>query len=195
MKSKDNHFVKYYCLNRIVRGSAFTALIILFSYNEVYSQSQKEIEYRFKAVYMLNFLQFVEWPDSVIKNDQSPIILSIVGDDPFGNILDETFHNEKFNGHPILLSRYQTVNEAGKCHIMFIGSSEKNISKEILRRLNEASILTVSDLNDFGNQGGGIGFYLEKNKVRFEINLMALKQGELKASSKLLRLAKIINPL
>lgn len=159
------------------------------------AQNQNEIEYRFKAVYLLNFLQFIEWPDSVVENDQSPIVLSVAGNDPFGDILDDTFRNERIGGHPVVIHRFRSVNEIGKCHAVFISASEKNSFQERLQRLNESSILTVSDIENFGDRGGGIGFYLEKNKVRFKINLKALKQGELKASSKLLRLAKIINPL
>ncbi|MBI2429036.1 MAG: YfiR family protein [Ignavibacteriales bacterium] len=171
------------------------AATVLFTAATTYSQSQKEIEYRFKAVYLLNFLQFIEWPDSYHDNDQSPIILSIVGDDPFGEILDETFRNEKIGGHPVVLYRFDSITKIGKCHAVFICESEKNIPPEMLQKLNAASILTISDMDDFGDRGGSIGFYLERNKVRFEINMKALKQGDLKASSKLLRLARITNPL
>ncbi|MFA6540718.1 MAG: YfiR family protein [Bacteroidota bacterium] len=194
MKPKRGNSIKNSSLRRLARVYVLSAAVLLLMCTAALSQSQKEIEYRFKAVYMLNFLQFMEWPDSAFENDQSPIIISVVGDDPFGNILDETFRNEKFNGHPVMLTRFHSINEAGKSHIMFIGTSEKNISTEVLKRLSEASVLTISDLDHFGTMGGGIGFYIEQNKVRFEINLNALKQGDLKASSKLLRLARIVNP-
>lgn len=187
--------IKNYLLCKGINVCCMIAVNILFVSMLSYSQNQKEIEYRFKAVYLLNFLQFIEWPDSVLENDQSPIILSVVGDDPFGNIIDETFHNEKIGAHPVVITRFRSVNEIGKCHAVFISASEEHALHERLQHLNESSILTVSDIDNFGERGGGIGFYLEKNKVRFKINLMALKQGDLKASSKLLRLAKIINPL
>ncbi|MEW5797509.1 MAG: YfiR family protein [Bacteroidota bacterium] len=195
MSTINRQNIKNYKRGTGLNIAVLIAVNILFVSMISYSQNQKEIEYRFKAVYLLNFLQFVEWPDSVIEKDQSPIILSIVGDDPFGDIIDETFRNEKIGTHPVLITRFRSINEIGKCHAVFISASEKHALHERLQRLNESSILTVSDIDNFGERGGGIGFYLEKNKVRFKINLMALKQGDLKASSKLLRLAKIINPL
>ena len=158
------------------------------------AQSEREIEYRFKAVYILNFFQFVEWPDSSFENDRSPIVLAVLGDDPFGKILDETVQSEKVGSHPIIVKRFHVLNELGSCHAIFISSSEKGSVQTILKHVDDRPILTISDIDDFGDRGGDIGFYLENNKIRFAINMQALKQSDLKVSSKLLRLAKVINP-
>jgi hypothetical protein len=166
-----------------------------FNSDLAYSQTQKEIEYRLKAAYLFNFIQFVEWPPEVFENEESPIIIAVLGIDPFGKILDETIQNEKIGNHPIVIKRFRYFSQLEFCHVLYISYSERGSIRSILNRIKDSSILTVSDINDFGSYGGNISFYLEENKLRFAINLQTLDQADLKVSSKLLRLAKVINPL
>jgi YfiR/HmsC-like len=180
-----------------VRKSYLLILIIAFTFSNVhsYSQTQKEIEYKLKAAYLLHFLQFVEWPDSVFENEKSPIVVTILGDDPFGNTLDDITKSEKIGEHPIVIKRTHSLGNVDFCHVLYISSSEKDNFRSILKHIDSAPILTISDIDNFGEEGGNISFYLEENKLRFAINLQTLKQADLKVSSKLLRLAKIINPI
>jgi YfiR/HmsC-like len=172
----------------------FIAALTLFNANS-YSQTQKEIEYKLEAAYLLHFLQFVEWPDSVFENEKSPLVITILGDDPFGNILDEITKSEKIGEHSIIIKRVHSLNNLRFCNVLYISSSERENFKSILKHIDSAPVLTISDIDDFSEQGGNISFYLEENKIRFAINIQTLKQADLKVSSKLLRLAKIVNPL
>ena len=171
------------------------AAILLLNSPAEYAQPENEVEYRLKAVYLLNFLQFVDWPENVFDNEDSPIILSIIGDDPFGKILDETVEDEKISKHPVLIKRFRTLNELKFSHALFICSSEEEDYSTILNLVCESPVLTISDIGGFSNQGGDIEFYTEKNKIRFTINVQSLKKSNLKVSSKLLRLAKVINEI
>ena len=89
----------------------------------------------------------------------------------------------------------KSSSDINSCHVLFISSSEKIIIKTILKKVDNNPILTVSDINGFSEQGGSIEFYVEENKIRFAINMRTLKETDIKVSSKLLRLAKVINPL
>ncbi len=180
---------------RIVRLSVLVFLFVLFNRSILFSQSQKEIEYRFKAVYLFNFLQFTEWPDSAFENSTSPIIIGIIGEDPFGPVLEEAIQSEKINDRSIVVRRFRWIDEVTHCHALFVSPSEKENLNFIFRRVADLPILTMSDLNHFGDSGGAITFYLENNRIRFEVNMNALRRSGLKLSSKLLRLARIVNPL
>ncbi|HTR82092.1 MAG TPA: YfiR family protein [Bacteroidota bacterium] len=171
------------------------ASICIFRSSIAHAQTSKEVEYRFKAVYILNFLQFVEWPDSAFPNQDAPIVLAVLGEDPFGKVLDETVQSEKIGARSIVVKRFHSLGEFSPCQVLFVSSSEKESFHSVLRRIGDSSTLTVSDMDDFGGQGGGIGFFMDNNKLRFEINMQALKVADLKASSKLLRLARVINPI
>jgi len=64
--------------------------------------------------------------------------------------------------------------------------------RPILEGLKGTNILTVGDTPGYAKQGCMIDFLMEDNKVRFEINAGAASLANLKISSKLLSLAKIV---
>jgi hypothetical protein len=170
----------------------FFITIINFSLPKI-SIAQSEVEYKLKAAYLLNFLEFIEFPANAFKTPVSPVVITILGKDPFGKIIDEIVSGEKIRNHPIVVKRIQTLNNLDNCHVLFISSSEKDNIYSILRKTKDSPVLTISDVEGFGKLGLGINFYLESSKIRFEINLTPLLESDIKVSSKLLRLAKVIN--
>jgi YfiR/HmsC-like len=171
------------------------SMAFFFNSSLAYSQTEKEIEYKLKAVYILNFLQFTEWPDSIFENNNAPITVAILGKDPFGKIIDETVKDEKIGGHPILIKRFEDLTGIDSCRVVFICLSKRETYKSILKLIDGFPTLTISSITGFADEGGDIGFYIEDNKLRFAVNLQSLNKSDIKISSKLLRLAKIINPL
>lgn len=80
-----------------------------------------------------------------------------------------------------------------KCHVLFVGKSEDKQLVRILDRLRDWNVLTVSDIGDFAQRGGIIGLTKKEDKIHFEINLDASKMAGLRISSRLLKLARIVN--
>ena len=150
-------------------------------------------EYQIKAVFLYNFAEFVEWPPEVFSSSQSPLIIGILGDDPFGRYIDEAVRDEKINNRPLEIRRFARIEDIGDCHILFISRSETGRLDRVLERLNGRSVLTVSDIDEFSRLGGMIRFVTEMSKVRLKINLRAAKQAHLTISSKLLRPAEIVS--
>jgi hypothetical protein len=147
-----------------------------------------------EAVFLFNFTQFVDWPPQAFAGPGSPIVIGVLGSDPFGAALDEVVRGEVVNGHPLVVHRAQRVQELADCQILFIGSSERAHLAPVLAALKGRNILTVSDLDEFANQGGMICFVLVDNKVRLRVNVEAAKAAGLTLSSKLLRFAQIVGP-
>jgi hypothetical protein len=158
------------------------------------AQAKSSQEYALKAVFLYNFAQFVEWPNSTFDAATAPIVIGILGDDPFGSYLDETLLGETVNGHPLIVQRFQEIAEVQSCHILFISKSESDRLNSIITTLKGRSILTVCDTRGFARQGVMIRFVKRDNKVRLRINTEAVKAGNLAISSKLLRLAEIVTP-
>ncbi len=150
-------------------------------------------EYKVKAVFMFNFTQFVEWPQSAFASTSSPFVIGILGDDPFGSYLDETVANEKVNGHPLIVQRYREVKDVKNCHILFINFAEADKLRENLLAVS-SHVLTVSDRDNFVRMGGMIRLFTESNKIRLQINPDAARSAELLISSKLLRVSDIFDP-
>jgi hypothetical protein len=80
------------------------------------------------------------------------------------------------------------------CQLLFVSRSQTHKLHDVISTLREQPVLTVSDIDNFIESGGIIGFRLIDNKVRFDINTGAAKTAGLSISSKLLTLASTIRP-
>ena len=156
-------------------------------------QTATSPEYQVKAVFLFNFTQFVEWPAKAFPEEETPLVIGVLGEDPFGSYLDETGEGEKVKGHPLVVRRFYSAEDARSCHILFINGATTEKLKQVLADLKGQSVLTVSDATDFARQGGMVRFFTENNKIRIRINLEATKAANLTISSKLLRLAEIVD--
>jgi hypothetical protein len=150
-------------------------------------------EYQVKAVFLYNFVQFVQWPADTFNSPDQPFCIGILGDDPFGDFMDQTVAGEKINGHPLVIRRYTSLDGADDCQILFISSSETPQMAGLLGALKNKSILTVSDVDGFIKNGGIVRFFTQDNKIHLRINLEAAKSVNLTISSQLLRLADLVD--
>lgn len=146
-------------------------------------------EYDVKAAYLYNFAKFVKWPSDSKAARNSSFTICVLGNDPFGGALETTVSGEKIDGKPAAVKRIAGVRDASTCNILYIAPSERWRVGEILSTLNRDSTLTVSDIPEFTDRGGMIGFVLDSGRVRFKINLSAAQEARLNLSSELLKVA------
>jgi YfiR/HmsC-like len=151
------------------------------------AQQSKPDEYQVKAVYLFNFGRFIEWPDAAMKGQTFTIC--VLGEDPFGRVLDATLAGEAINSRKLVARRIGSVRDATNCQILFVSSSEASRVADIVASLSKTGTLTVSDTPGFTNKGGMIQFVLIENKVRFDVNLTAAEKEGLTISSQLLKVA------
>ncbi|HEX2854625.1 MAG TPA: YfiR family protein [Opitutaceae bacterium] len=149
-------------------------------------------EYQLKAVFLYNFAHFVEWPSQAFPEPHAPLVIGVLGEDPFGRFLDEVVAGEKVNDHSLSVRRFRRLEEIDRCHVLFVSQSETDRLGEIFERLKSRSILIVGESEGFSLRGGMVRFVTEKNKVRLRINLEAARAAGLIISSKLLRPAEIV---
>ena len=146
-------------------------------------------EYEVKAAFLHNFARFVEWPEAAASG---PLVVGVLGEDPFGPLLDRTFAGKTLRNQPIHVRRLARVEDAAGVHVVFISRSEEGRLADILRPLRGTPVLTVSDIPDFAARGGIIGLRLEDQKVRFDIDPNQAARAGLKLSSQLLKLARLV---
>jgi len=151
--------------------------------------AQKPSEYRVKAAYLYGFGRFVDWPATAPAAAEKAFVVCVLGDDPFGRLLDEVATDAVMKDKPVEIRRISRVEESGSCHTLFIGASEGSRLGRILDSLGERPVLTVSDAPGFAERGGMIGFFLDDNRVRFTVNLAATQEAGLRMNSELLRVA------
>jgi hypothetical protein len=157
--------------------------------------SSDSSEYLIKAGFIYNFAKLVEWPTTAFAQPDSPIVIGILGNDPFGATLDRIVADKKINGRGFVIKRLKwgrDLKNLKDCNILFVSSSEKEHMDSVVDAMKWLPILTIGETPGFAKRGGIINFTLEDNKVRFEVNVEAAKYANLTISSRLLTLARII---
>jgi hypothetical protein len=147
-------------------------------------------EYAVKAAFLHQFLRFsspAETPSPRPAADDCRIC--IVGNDPFGRVLDDAVRGKTARGKPISVHRFAQVSDLEPCALVFVASSEMPYLPRILQRLRGTGSLTVGDSRDFPRVGGMIGFFLVEARVRFAVDERTARAEDVVLSSLLLTVA------
>ena len=156
------------------------------------AQSSASSEYLIKAGFIYNFAKLMEWPAPVFPQPNSPIVIAILGTDPFQGTLDSVLRGKQVNGRDFVVKHLKWGDDLKGCNIIFVSSSEKAHFDDFFHQIHGLPILTIGDTPGFAESGGIINFVLEDDKVRFEIDVDAARQANINISSRLLALAKIV---
>jgi YfiR/HmsC-like len=149
-------------------------------------------EYQVKAAFLYNFAKFVEWPPEAFKTPRDPILVCVLGHNPFGNALEEAIRGKSIAGRTFAYRHVLDAESASACQILFVGSEESKHFRALLESLKPMGILTVGEAQGFAADGGVINFRLDDGRVHFEINVDAAEHEQLHISAKLLSLAQIV---
>jgi len=166
------------------------ALLALVT-THVQGQSPIPDEYQVKAAFLFNFAKFVEWPAAAFKGPEDPLAICVLGQDPFGTILEDVVRNKTVSNRAFVIREVSNAQQAISCQIVFVSASERKRFRPLLDGLKGRSILTVGEAEDFTANGGIINFKLKDARVRIEIDAGAADRAGLRISSKLLSLADI----
>jgi hypothetical protein len=166
------------------RHFALAAMLSLSTLRCPAEANVNPLEYRVKAAFLFNFLKFIEWPAAT---GDSPWVIGILGGDPFGGALEETVRGKLVNGRAIQVRRYAKSADVKECNILFIDHAEY----ERLGTPSQQGLLTVGEASGFLQSGGIVNFYLEDNRVHFEIRAAAAHSAGLRISAQLLKLGRV----
>jgi uncharacterized protein DUF4154 len=144
-------------------------------------------EYQIKAAFLFNFAKFVAWPPQAFPDTSTPLVIGVLGQDPFGSYLDDIVRGERVDNRQLVVQRYHSPGEIKQCHVLFISRSESGRVNQIVAGLRNRNLLIVTDA-DGGDGGVVIRFVNDGNRIRFKIDAQAAKAANLTISSKLMRL-------
>ena len=170
------------------RGFVLVAALVAVSM----AMAQTAEEYQVKAAFLYNFAKFVEWPTQTFKTPQDPVVVCVLGHNPFGSALEEAIRGKSIEGRAFAFRQVAYAEDASACQILFVSSAEGKRFRSLCGNLRPAGILTVGEAPGFAADGGVINFKLDGGHVRFEINVDAAEREQLHISSKLLSLAQIV---
>ncbi len=147
-------------------------------------------EYTAKAYSLLLFSRYVEWPPQKFAGPGAPIIIGVLGSNPFGAVLEETVRGQRSQDRPVEIHLISTVEEAAACHLVFISREEARQQADWLGRLRDLPVLTVAETADSLMQGAVVGFVMEPKaggaKLRFDASLPAMQRAGLRISTPML---------
>jgi hypothetical protein len=151
-------------------------------------------EYEVKSAFLYNFMKFVEWPEGAFENPQQPILLGILGEDPFGELIDRKFAGRMVNGRAVVIRRFAslTATASPELKVLFVSRSESRHLDQVLTSVKANSILTVGDTEGFAERGVMINLRIIDDNVRFEVSMKAASQSKLSISAKVLQLAAVV---
>jgi uncharacterized protein DUF4154 len=156
--------------------------------NNAQAQSQPD-EYRIKAAFLFHFAQLIDWPLEVFQVDNS-LLLCTLGDDSFRGEMESSVEGKTIGSRVLHVRHFSRDDNVAGCHMLFVGRNESQRIPVILAGLKRAPVVTVGETVNFVDHGGVLGFCIEGNKIRFEVNLEAAERAKVKISSRLLLLAK-----
>jgi hypothetical protein len=149
-------------------------------------------EYQIKAVMLFNLTHFVDWPADAFADANSPIIIGIVGRNPFGHYLEAAGRGETVNGRRIVIRNFTRSQAIAPCHIVFICANEKPKLDQIFSKLKGRPVLTVSEIEQFSSLPGGMILFHtnSEKKIKLRLNLESARSAGLNISSKLIQVAE-----
>lgn len=125
---------------------------------------------RVKAAYLRNFAHYVTWPENTFPDSSSPWHICILGEDPFGDVLESIFEGRTEQGRTFEVYRADKLDDLPTCQMVFVAYKDAKKRRTALGELKNMTILTIGDAPDFLRDGGVIQFQVG-DRVRMSINL------------------------
>lgn len=153
--------------------------LIMFFINHTASAQES----KFKALFIQKFIEYTNWPDN-----RNEVVVGVFGNSQV--LLElEKFSNSK--------RRYSIVKIAGagdiaKCDVIYLPEAQDRNFDLVIQATVNKNVLLITDNSSFAGRGSCISFYLEDSKLKFIVNQDAVKKANLRLSSALLSLAKVM---
>jgi hypothetical protein len=147
-------------------------------------------EYNVKAVSLYAFGRYVTWPEAAFESDESPVVIGVLGGNPFGDALERIAAKKTMNGRPMVIKQLAGTNEVAGSHIVFVTRSvSPEVETEVLQSTAGKPVLVVGETPGFADRGGIVNFFLSGANIKFELNPARGAACQLHLDAKLLSLA------
>ena len=167
--------------------------VALFTPAEVRCGEPALTEYQVKALCLVNFARYTEWPAGTFAGADAPLVIGIMANSQLATNLQNATSDKKIGGRSVVVRELSVETDCDKCQVLFVGASETKRLAKILERVKEEHILTVGETESFLQQGGMINFAMRGGRVRFDVDLNTAHHMGLQISSKVLSLADTVH--
>lgn len=169
--------------------SVVLVLFMLFGIQSQVFATQEESTHQAIALFLYNFANYVDWPNDAYRSKNATLNMCVVGQARFVPYLD-AFEGALIRNRQLSIVKLPQINLEKKCHVLFLDDEEKKMIENIQVIHTSDYVLSISDDNNFVEDGGVVSVFARQEAVQFDVNLgQALKNG-LYISSDLLGLAR-----
>ena len=171
----------------MTQGSALLATFLLGAW--LASPCRADLsEDQAKTSLIYNLTKFVQWPQS--PADKMLNVCVYREDTIISTLL--TLRDKTSKGLGLRIQRVDTTEESRGCHVLFIGRGEQTNLRLLSRALRGQDTLVVSDIPDSAALGAMVEIFLDNRRIAFKLNKGTADEANLKLSSQLLSLAKVV---
>lgn len=150
-------------------------------------------EAQVRAAYVYNFLKFVEWPADSTRGPRQRVLVAIIGKGATADATAKFLVSKKLGDRPIEVFRVGWDQELAGASAVFMADRDAARQRHVLNAIASAPMLTIGDGEEFATRGGMIALVSVERRVRFDINVDAVRAARLGVSSKLLALSRRVH--
>ena len=146
-----------------------------------------------KAAFLYHFAKFVEWPEEALSRESDPFTICLIGEQHMTEATNQFVKNKQVHGRTVVARAATSATDIAGCHLLFVDATVRQMEKLTAISDSTSPMLTVGESDRFLSHGGMIKLFVEDGKMRFAISPYAAERAQLKISSKLLALGKIVS--
>lgn len=149
-------------------------------------------EHAVLAALTFNIVRLTSWPESSPANANEELQLCLVGD----NVVQQSFlsiDRKNFGKKTLNVINMTRLRNLKQCQVLYISELKQNLLQQVFVELNNEPILTIGESHQFAATGGMVGLENVNGKINILVNLAVVRQSGLNISSRLLKLAHIVD--
>jgi hypothetical protein len=145
-----------------------------------------------KAAYIERITRFVEWPAKDSFQSEQQFVIGVYDEDEFFLTLTAVFKEKSIKELKVKVITVDNPKQINGCNLCYISKNAKSRIKEFIDIANSSGVLLISGSTGFCKSGVHINFYLEDEKLKFEINELSLASAGFRVSYLLKQNTRII---
>ena len=166
---------------KTIKHLMLASLLTAFFVQPLHAQT-----YKYHSLFIYNFTKYIQWPASYQSGD---FVIGVLGNSPINDFLYDMVSNKSVGGQKFVIKKFNSPEEVGKCHMLYIPSSKSRHFDDIMASMAGKSTLIITEKPGLGSKGSAINFIIQDGKVKFELNRATTEKFGLKVSNELAKLA------
>lgn len=157
----------------------------------VSGQCESSRNYKIKAGFIYRFILFTEWPEQAFVTSNDTITLGIVGENPFAGFFAQVAGRSVAgkNLKVLELTAADSPERFRQCHLLYIHPSQEEQTSQIIEAVRGQPVVTISDMDDFLEQGGMISFFSRRNRIKFAVHRGLASREGIRFRAQMLKMA------